>query len=218
MRDYLRIPESKMRVAHARREHQRPDAVTDRRSRRRRDPFTIGFFARIAPEKGLHNLAEAYRILRTDKGLPPSRLVAAGYLRAGTQAVSRRHRRRACAPPDSATSSCIAAPSIARRRCSSSTTSTCCRCRAAITSRRACICSRRWRAACRSCSRTTARFPEIIARTGGGVLAKSEVGRRCRRRDLRTVEGSGARRGARPRAAPKACAGITPCSTWPTAC
>ena len=48
--------------------------------RARRDPFTIGFFARIAPEKGLHNLAEAYRILRTEKGLPPSRLLAAGYM------------------------------------------------------------------------------------------------------------------------------------------
>jgi glycosyltransferase involved in cell wall biosynthesis len=44
------------------------------------DPFTIGYFARIAPEKGLHNLADAYRMLRLEKGLPPSRLVAAGYL------------------------------------------------------------------------------------------------------------------------------------------
>ncbi len=43
-------------------------------------PFTIGYFARVAPEKGLHILAEAYRILRRDRGLPPSRLLAAGYL------------------------------------------------------------------------------------------------------------------------------------------
>jgi glycosyltransferase involved in cell wall biosynthesis len=43
-------------------------------------PFTIGYFARIAPEKSLDILAEAYRILRQDKGLPPSRLVAAGYM------------------------------------------------------------------------------------------------------------------------------------------
>jgi glycosyltransferase involved in cell wall biosynthesis len=40
----------------------------------------VGYFARIAPEKGLHNLAAAYTILRTRKGVPPSRLVAAGYL------------------------------------------------------------------------------------------------------------------------------------------
>ena len=43
-------------------------------------PFTIGYFARIAPEKSLDILAEAYRILRQDKGLPPSRLEAAGYM------------------------------------------------------------------------------------------------------------------------------------------
>jgi glycosyltransferase involved in cell wall biosynthesis len=43
-------------------------------------PFTIGYHARVAPEKGLHLLAEAYRILRQDLGLPVSRLRAAGYL------------------------------------------------------------------------------------------------------------------------------------------
>jgi glycosyltransferase involved in cell wall biosynthesis len=43
-------------------------------------PFTIGYFARIAPEKSLDILVEAYRILRRDKGLPPSRLEAAGYM------------------------------------------------------------------------------------------------------------------------------------------
>jgi len=76
MRDYLHIPESKMRVA--------PLGVniTDLSETKRftPEPFTIGFFARIAPEKGLHNLADAYRMLRTIKDLPPSRLVAAGYL------------------------------------------------------------------------------------------------------------------------------------------
>lgn len=44
--------------------------------------FTIGYFARIAPEKGLHNLVDAYRILRQECGLPPSRLRAAGYMAA----------------------------------------------------------------------------------------------------------------------------------------
>jgi len=43
-------------------------------------PFTIGYLARIAPEKGLHQLCEAYRRLRQDKGLPPSRIRVAGYL------------------------------------------------------------------------------------------------------------------------------------------
>ena len=76
MRDYLRIPESKMRVGTLG-VNTRDLSVT---TRQRRDPFTIGYFARVAPEKGLHNLADAYRILRRDKGLPPSRLLAAGYL------------------------------------------------------------------------------------------------------------------------------------------
>jgi glycosyltransferase involved in cell wall biosynthesis len=78
MRDYLRIPESKMRVAPLG-VNVTDLSVADPRSPIP-DPFTIGYFARIAPEKGLHNLADAYRVLRTEKGLPPSRLMAAGYL------------------------------------------------------------------------------------------------------------------------------------------
>jgi glycosyltransferase involved in cell wall biosynthesis len=46
----------------------------------RDEVFTIGYFARIAPEKGLHVLAEAYRRLRARPGLGRSRLVVAGYL------------------------------------------------------------------------------------------------------------------------------------------
>jgi glycosyltransferase involved in cell wall biosynthesis len=42
--------------------------------------FRVGYFARVAPEKGLRELAEAYRVMRHDKGLPKSRLEAAGYL------------------------------------------------------------------------------------------------------------------------------------------
>jgi glycosyltransferase involved in cell wall biosynthesis len=43
-------------------------------------PYTIGFFARIAPEKGLHVLVEAYKRLRSRPGVPDTRLLAAGYL------------------------------------------------------------------------------------------------------------------------------------------
>ncbi len=43
-------------------------------------PFTVGYMARIAPEKGLHVLCDAYRRLRMRNGLSPSRLWAAGYL------------------------------------------------------------------------------------------------------------------------------------------
>jgi glycosyltransferase involved in cell wall biosynthesis len=50
------------------------------RPAKRTDPFTIGFFARVAPEKGLHVLAEAYRRIRLSGQLPKARLEAAGYL------------------------------------------------------------------------------------------------------------------------------------------
>jgi len=44
------------------------------------EPFTVGYLARIVPEKGLHLLCEAYCRLLSRGGLPPSRLWAAGYL------------------------------------------------------------------------------------------------------------------------------------------
>jgi glycosyltransferase involved in cell wall biosynthesis len=43
------------------------------------EPFTIGYLARIAPEKGLHVLCDAYHLLRSRSSLPQSRLWAAGY-------------------------------------------------------------------------------------------------------------------------------------------
>ncbi len=45
------------------------------------EPFTVGYLARIAPEKGLHVLCEAYRRLAAlTPGEPLPRLEAAGYL------------------------------------------------------------------------------------------------------------------------------------------
>ncbi len=76
MRTFLSIPAEKMRIARLGVNVQDLSVTT----RRRQDPFTIGYLARVAPEKGLHNLAEAYRVLRRERGLPPSRLAVAGYL------------------------------------------------------------------------------------------------------------------------------------------
>ena len=44
------------------------------------EPFTIGYLARIAPEKGLRFLCEAYRCFMAGKPSSSSRLWAAGYL------------------------------------------------------------------------------------------------------------------------------------------
>jgi glycosyltransferase involved in cell wall biosynthesis len=55
--------------------------------------FTIGYFARIAPEKGLHVLAEAFVRLRQRTAATPMRLDVAGYLSRANQSYLDRARR-----------------------------------------------------------------------------------------------------------------------------
>jgi glycosyltransferase involved in cell wall biosynthesis len=43
-------------------------------------PFTIGYFARICPEKGLHVLSEAFRLMQQEPGAPPAQLRVSGWL------------------------------------------------------------------------------------------------------------------------------------------
>ena len=78
MPGYLGIPREKIRVV--------PLGINphgfDLQKAREPGPFTVGFLARIAPEKGLRVLAEAYRILRQSGELPEARLEAAGYMAA----------------------------------------------------------------------------------------------------------------------------------------
>ena len=78
MPDYLGIPRAKIRVVPI---GINPDGF-ERRDADRKAPFTVGFFGRIAPEKGLHVLAEAYRLARESGELPEARLEAAGYIAA----------------------------------------------------------------------------------------------------------------------------------------
>jgi len=74
--EYLGIPPEKISVV--------PLGIKlqgyERREREAGQPFTIGYFARIAPEKGLEVLARAYRQLRASGRIPEARLEAAGYL------------------------------------------------------------------------------------------------------------------------------------------
>jgi len=76
MSRYLGIPESKMHVV--------PIGINmkgyDTGFRFRTNCFTVGYFARVVPEKGLHVLAEAYRKLRRETDFSGATLEAAGYL------------------------------------------------------------------------------------------------------------------------------------------
>lgn len=74
--EYLGIPPHKISVV--------PLGINlqgyEKREREEGQPFTIGYFARIAPEKGLEVLARAYRHLRANGSIPEARLEVAGYL------------------------------------------------------------------------------------------------------------------------------------------
>ena len=76
MPDYLDIPREKI--------HHVPLGINlqgyEKREADPSRPFTVGFFARIAPEKGLHVLASAYQRMRMSGDVPKARLEAAGYL------------------------------------------------------------------------------------------------------------------------------------------
>jgi len=73
---YLDIPERKMHVVPLGANLKGYDAGLKLHS----NCFTVGYFARIAPEKGLHVLAEAYIKLRRETDFGGSALEAAGYL------------------------------------------------------------------------------------------------------------------------------------------
>ena len=76
MPEYLGLPRAKMHVI--------PIGINMQgyvpRQARAGGAFTIGYFARIAPEKGFHVLCDAYRRFRRRPGTEGAQLLAAGYL------------------------------------------------------------------------------------------------------------------------------------------
>ena len=60
--------------------HREPRELSPQWPEPKRGPFTVAFLGRIAPEKGLDKLAEAYVLLRKQWGMPPARLEAAGWM------------------------------------------------------------------------------------------------------------------------------------------
>jgi len=73
----LEIPESKMHVVPL---GIRFDGFEKKRERNPDREFVIGYFARVAPEKGLHVLCDAYRLVRERAPDRRIRLEVAGYL------------------------------------------------------------------------------------------------------------------------------------------
>ena len=80
MAGYLRIPREKIDVVYPGlnlKGHGRKLATGRSNSD---TPFTIGYFARISPEKGLNHLIDAFILLKQMPGLPPARLRVSGWL------------------------------------------------------------------------------------------------------------------------------------------
>ncbi len=76
MADYLAIPRSRIHVVHPGLNlagHGGPRPEQQR-------PFTIGYFARICPEKGLHVLTEAFHLFKQTPGTEQCRLHVSGWL------------------------------------------------------------------------------------------------------------------------------------------
>ena len=80
MAGYLGVPREKIHVVPLGINLKDYEAVSAPPRPRENGDFTIGYFARVAPEKGLRELAEAYHLLRKRDDFPPARLEVAGYL------------------------------------------------------------------------------------------------------------------------------------------
>jgi glycosyltransferase involved in cell wall biosynthesis len=77
MAGYLGLPRSRMHVVYPGLNlmgHGGPREFRDR------PPYTVGYFARICPEKGFHHIVDAFRVLRQTAGAPECRLKVSGWL------------------------------------------------------------------------------------------------------------------------------------------
>jgi glycosyltransferase involved in cell wall biosynthesis len=86
MADYLEVAREKIEVIpHGLK--QEGHALRSRpRTANQSNELVIGYFARVAAEKGLHILAEAFCLLAERTDLPPLRLKAAGYMSSADEA------------------------------------------------------------------------------------------------------------------------------------
>lgn len=77
MSEYLHIPRERIHVVYPGLNLTGYDGP---KSTSGQPPYTIGYFARVCPEKGLHILVDAFRILQQTPGAPPCRLRVSGWL------------------------------------------------------------------------------------------------------------------------------------------
>ena len=181
-----------------------------RRGRARRDrPFTVGFFARIAPEKGLHVLAEAYRRCAREPGRRP---IAAAGGRLPAAGASRLSRRDPAQDARVGTGGRVPVPRRARSRAARSRSSRAGRVVDAGDLRRAegHVPARGDGERRAGRAAATRRVSGDRRTTGGGLLVERRRSDGAGGRAARAVARSGAGRGAGPRPAPRACASTTP--------
>ncbi|MCS7269649.1 MAG: glycosyltransferase family 4 protein, partial [Gemmataceae bacterium] len=88
MAEYLGLERSNIHVVHPGINLQ---GCSGPRPVRREPPYTIGYFARICPDKGWHQLVDAYLLLRQRTDLPRVRLKVGGYLGAGDRDYFQHH-------------------------------------------------------------------------------------------------------------------------------
>jgi glycosyltransferase involved in cell wall biosynthesis len=82
MAGYLAVPREKVHVVPLgiKLEGHRGAAPAPQPVAAQQDPFVVGYLARICPEKGLHDLVEAFALLVHEHGKEALRLRVAGYL------------------------------------------------------------------------------------------------------------------------------------------
>jgi glycosyltransferase involved in cell wall biosynthesis len=80
MSDYLGIPREKIHIVPLGIDTRDFEGISVDAAARDSRPPTVGYLARLAPEKGLHVLAEAFVLLRKEPGMEKARLRIAGWL------------------------------------------------------------------------------------------------------------------------------------------
>jgi hypothetical protein len=150
-----------------------PPAPADR-------PPTVGYLARLAPEKGLHVLAEAFRLLKEKPGMQePAYASPAGSARIG--GLTRKKRWDGWGKQGWPTPWNMWERSIAPAKCASCNRSTSSPSPRPTASRRDCLCSKRSRRACLMCSPRMGRFPSCTPTSAVACSCRRRIRLRSRR-------------------------------------